>query len=939
MSHSDDANLKVIISRIQQRRGLKQELPQPLRPGEIGFATDSRQVYIGADTADAVSNTYNKQVVFETTQNAQDLTKSLANSQIIKFEVPHIRFPKGSGNFNSATKQISWNPTTSSTYTISDGTTATRSVFPANVTAPTSPLVASIKQNLTNQPFNAENLTVTIGGKKQAGDTDGAGASVNAAFDYNFISSDNDDPTSSGSASDHIINFRSAPANSEDVSITYYGNTHVISLLTATGAVTNGASTTGFYVAKGIPEWQKLDHNNIFVNGEVGTGYIGLEAKHLDVVGKGSGIANVANVSVGTVIAAKNPSDASYFGGSATYDASKYSGTFVTSSVAGTEITFTSGTTVLGFSPVGNAANPNGAKEYVYVEGLNTAGITEAGYLHQKILPIKNNAQDLTNSTFVVDTPANAFTVARAVTSAATDGSTVTITGNTDGIVNGMYVDFAGTDAGQFTQNPYVVSDKTGTNFKITAAGFTAVTDSSTLSIVPFNNITRTNVVVTSAKNGLTSAQNVTFSTAVGTINSATSTAVSNVTANAFEVASGVVAFNDATGTFSPVLTNITANVGVTTGVTLKLAPASGVVKTLNSAIADINAYGNWLKASLIPDSTDTTYVRSSDQTEYLLFNEPGSAIDTWGNIGINLALADSLLTGAQHKYLKNTKTVKIKFEQWLKTLMAEHEPNVLSNLYINDQYDPVDQFPTYNLDINSTTGEIDFDGHEEAGNFSELVNKLYFEKTNANIKGLTTIKTNIELLTNEATAASSATAEYSEPNAITLVTAGESPVSSLGTDSTIIDTMMVDYVIDARLSGGLFYNKVGTLQYTVNPNADGSYGAVIIQDVGTEYSDSDVTINDGVQFTGHNNGAIVTAGAFVVGSVYKIVTPGTTDFTVIGSTDSVTGTTFTATGIGTGIGTATISSATVTISSNVSISPTPGNVTMKYITRRWKSF
>ena len=52
MATSDDANLKVIISRIQQRRGLKQDLPQPLRPGEIGFATDSRQVYIGADTAD-----------------------------------------------------------------------------------------------------------------------------------------------------------------------------------------------------------------------------------------------------------------------------------------------------------------------------------------------------------------------------------------------------------------------------------------------------------------------------------------------------------------------------------------------------------------------------------------------------------------------------------------------------------------------------------------------------------------------------------------------------------------------------------------------------------------------------------------------------------------------------------------------------------------------
>jgi hypothetical protein len=86
-------------------------------------------------------------------------------------------------------------------------------------------------------------------------------------------------------------------------------------------------------------------------------------------------------------------------------------------------------------------------------------------------------------------------------------------------------------------------------------------------------------------------------------------------------------------------------------------------------------------------------------------------------------------------------------------------------------------------------------------------------------------------------------------------------------------------------MSGGLFYNKVGTLQYTANPNADGGNGTVIIQDVGTEYSDSGVTINDGVQFT------------------------------------------------------AGIASGTVTVNSNVSISPTPGNVTMKYITRRWKSF
>jgi hypothetical protein len=50
-----------------------------------------------------------------------------------------------------------------------------------------------------------------------------------------------------------------------------------------------------------------------------------------------------------------------------------------------------------------------------------------------------------------------------------------------------------------------------------------------------------------------------------------------------------------------------------------------------------------------------------------------------------------------------------------------------------------------------------------------------------------------------------------------------------------------------------------------------------------------------------------ITAGAFVVGEVYTILTAGTTDFTVIGAASSTVGTTFTATGTGTGTGTATV--------------------------------
>ncbi len=53
-------------------------------------------------------------------------------------------------------------------------------------------------------------------------------------------------------------------------------------------------------------------------------------------------------------------------------------------------------------------------------------------------------------------------------------------------------------------------------------------------------------------------------------------------------------------------------------------------------------------------------------------------------------------------------------------------------------------------------------------------------------------------------------------------------------------------------------------------------------------------------------NSATITAGSFVVGQGYKILTVGTTDFTAIGSADNVIGTKFVATGVGTGTGTAT---------------------------------
>lgn len=58
---------------------------------------------------------------------------------------------------------------------------------------------------------------------------------------------------------------------------------------------------------------------------------------------------------------------------------------------------------------------------------------------------------------------------------------------------------------------------------------------------------------------------------------------------------------------------------------------------------------------------------------------------------------------------------------------------------------------------------------------------------------------------------------------------------------------------------------------------------------------------------------AAVTAGSFVADTTYTIVSTGTTDFTLIGATNSTPGTSFTATGVGSGTGTARVKGLPVT--------------------------
>ena len=80
--------------------------------------------------------------------------------------------------------------------------------------------------------------------------------------------------------------------------------------------------------------------------------------------------------------------------------------------------------------------------------------------------------------------------------------------------------------------------------------------------------------------------------------------------------------------------------------------------------------------------------------------------------------------------------------------------------------------------------------------------------------------------------------------------------------------------------------------------------------------------------FTLIGAGASVTSGSFIIGTVYTIISAGTTNFTLIGAANSNVGTTFTATGVGVGTGTAgTFAVGTVFTASGVGTGSGTANV------------
>ena len=802
------------IVRMQQRRGQKQDLPKPLRPGELGFATDSRQLYIGADTTDPVSDIYNKTGIFEKTASAQSITASLANIQMVKFTVPHKIYDKG--EFDGVANVVSWTP---ATVVASSGTTVGREgkVF-GNINAG-----ASFVNNITGSAFVPTDLqvvkngTVTVPSKV---------ASISSGEDYFFEQSATGQSVSTHS---HTLTFRSPPSGADAVSISYYSNAAVINAVTS--ANIGLTSQPGFYASKGITSYRELDNNNIRVAEGIGIGFIGMQFKHIQVATDVKYAPNSADFSqtLGTLLLTKN-------------DTVREN---VTAVATASDITLSANILAGSYSLDSNEDyDPNGVYNHTYIKG-GTDWLADG-----KVLSISD--YDLSSGEVTATIPSNAASLTRQVTGAdAGVGSKLRITvenvENTQIVDSVKFIDLSGTNVSGLDGTVVNVDTAIGAGAVSTvsktisldiAFNSAMATDPANLVYITYKNKDASNVVVSSERHGNPVGGSVTLTNNEAANPTGTKT-VAAVTDNTFILNTGSNITGNVTNlTFTPVISS--ATVEATPVVSMNLASAStpADVQTL------VNGANLWPRINSIPGAADKMYITHAEAVQktpftFALHEDTSSTVTALG------LRAD--------EYDRPTATVKAKLEDWLNETLNDPTVNIFKDVYINAEFNstatggnPV--FTDWPLNLNSSIGEMNFEERTEARDFAKILNNLYFESTNPDIRGLMNIKTNIEFLTAEALAAGQATTDFPTPEQLTLPTGTNNPVNELDISMSPgegqLNTVFVEYAMHATTSSGN-YRRVGTLMYS----GDTTINDVVLTDNYTDARSGTLTGN--VDFVG----------------------------------------------------------------------------------------
>ena len=859
----------VIISRIQNRRGLKQDLPQPLRPGELGFAVDSKQLFIGADPDDTFSGAYNKISTFESTTNSKSITLSIANNNIIAFTVPHKKFP--AGYFDGVSRSASWSLTsntflnsgqtvfganstvianaypvanvTSSTVVLAGLNTSisagdrvigadipgivsvqsvstvgsnTSVVLTSTQTITTSNLLSFVPNNIvsitSNTAFTATDITVVKNGLALLGDS--GNATPSSSKDYSFAAN-----TLSTNA--HVLSFRTTPSASDEIAATYYSNAAVIKALsnattvaegiTFPGTIFTGTNRLSFYEEYNIPSYRQIPESFVTVSMSTGTGLIGLQQKHIAVTADSvSAINDPQNLTLGNLLVSRS--------------SEKISAPVAIS----TAMVFTVG--------AGHNYTLGGPYNYIYV---NNSG----NYLDDKAFKLTG----VGSTTVTVALPANASQTGRNVTANVIGSfganANLRVSGNVSGLstndfvyfldstvgsnINGRTLRVSSVDLANATFNVF-----TGTNVTINANITTNLRyvnwgTSNTGSIVqifsPMHGFSNGNTI------------KVTGSTFTGKIQNTTYTVASAAQNTFFITPTGTVDANVELNV-GPDLASSYANTFVTPIRSIDLSEQT----TLADVCATVNGIDDFPQMNQTPDTADSVYFTHKE---------------AFSSVGLEFGLHEDLAAPTLNVlrltpglYTKDS-TVKAKLEKWLNSLLEAEDVNLFTSVNVGEVYTAtpalVRSVGTYTLNVDNTFDEITFDHRDEVRDFNNIVNNVYFERSNRDIRGLVNVKTNIELQTRTAAVIGDKTVSYTDLNTAAITnSAANTIITGLQQSTDVYDSYILEYTITEASTETSKYQRMGHLMITGRSDFNGGNGAVLFQDIASEMTDTGLSGN-----------------------------------------------------------------------------------------------
>ena len=272
---------KIVISRIQNRRGLKADLPTPLRPGEIGLATDSNEVYIGLDPDYDTTGLKHNVVTINNVLSGVTYATNFLNTNFVRFKLPSKKL--GSSEFDGVTDSFTFDSNDSAGHLYSGP------VFRTEITGGSNTTI--ITNQTTNASFTASDVIVVKNGVLLSSSTE--------TNKENLSSDEYRIESSQAPAGVQKIEFGQIPASSDTITINFYGNAAVRHLLESTSNI--GASgQKGFYEEYSIPSYRQISSDQVVFDSVNSTGWIAMNSNiHLDPY-----IESTANIVIGSALGA-----------------------------------------------------------------------------------------------------------------------------------------------------------------------------------------------------------------------------------------------------------------------------------------------------------------------------------------------------------------------------------------------------------------------------------------------------------------------------------------------------------------------------------------------------------------------------------------------------------------------------------------------------------